>query len=130
MHPQTPAGSSAELRKAVTRARKRQLERYRGYDVLFNARLTHTMLQTFCPLGQEQTKLMKQAYETYPLNMRTYDKIIRLARTIADLEDEDVITTMHLAEALQYRELKSFYRQTTGNGICDLNSTREESGLR
>jgi magnesium chelatase family protein len=107
----TTAGSSASLRERVTCARERQLERYRGTEVLFNARLTHGMIQTFCPLGSEQSQLMKQAYETYPLNMRTYDKIIRLARTIADLEGEEQISTMHLAEALQYRELKSFYRQ-------------------
>jgi magnesium chelatase family protein len=107
----TRGGSSSELRKAVARARKRQVERYRGSDVLFNARLTHSMIQELCPLGKEQSLLMKQAYETYPLNMRTYDKIIRLARTIADIEDENTISTMHLAEALQYRELNSFYRQ-------------------
>ncbi len=106
------SGSSAALRERVTCARQRQLERYQGTDLLFNARLTHKMIHQFCPLGKEQSQLMKQAYETYPLNMRTYDKVIRLARTIADLEDEDQITTMHLAEALQYRELKSFYRQT------------------
>jgi magnesium chelatase family protein len=107
----TTEGSSASLRGRVACARERQLERYRGTNVVFNARLSHTMIRSFCPLGVEQSQLMKQAYETYPLNMRTYDKIIRLARTIADLEDEEQISTMHLAEALQYRELKSFYRQ-------------------
>jgi magnesium chelatase family protein len=107
----TSSGSSASLRERVTCARQRQLERYQGTDLLFNARLSHKMIRHFCPLGKEQSQLMKQAYETYPLNMRTYDKVIRLARTIADLEDEDNIMTMHLAEALQYRELKSFYRQ-------------------
>jgi magnesium chelatase family protein len=107
----TTTGSSASLRELVTVARARQLERYRGTDVLFNARLSHSMIRKFCPLGKEQSQLMKQAYETYPLNMRTYDKIIRLARTIADLEEKDQISTMHLAEALQYRELKSLYRQ-------------------
>jgi len=91
--------------------KKRKLERYMGIVVLFNFRLTNGMIYAFCPLGSEQSQLMKQAYETYPLNMRTYDKIIRLARTIADLEGEDWISTMHLAEALQYRELNSFYRQ-------------------
>jgi magnesium chelatase family protein len=123
----TTSGSSAALRERVACARERQLERYRGSDVLFNARLTHKMIQTFCPLGSEQNLLMKQAYETYPLNMRTYDKIIRLARTIADLEDEEQISTMHLAEALQYRELKSFYRQTDESICgCAVYSTDEE----
>ena len=117
IHQERSDGSSASLRAMVANARKLQLDRYRGTDVLFNARLTHNMIQKFCPLGKEETELMKQAYETYPLNMRTYDKIIRLARTIADLEGMDEITVMHLAEALQYRELKSFYRQAeTGMG--------------
>jgi magnesium chelatase family protein len=105
------SGSSDSLRASVAVARARQLARYRNKDVLFNARLPHGLLRQYYPLGQEQSMLMKQAYETYPLNMRTYDKIIRLARTIADLEDEETISTMHLAEALQYRELKSFYRE-------------------
>ncbi len=124
----TPSTSSAELRERVACARERQLKRYADSDVLFNARLTHKMIQTFCQLGPEQRQLMKQAYETYPLNMRTYDKIIRLARTIADLEDEDRISTMHLAEALQYRELKSFYRQLDSslNGILGDTSIGEE----
>lgn len=112
MNRETPDGSSVMLRERVSCARNRQLERYRGSSMLFNSQLTHSMIQKLCPLGSDQSKLMKQAYETYPLNMRTYDKIIRLARTIADLEDEDQISTMHLAEALQYRELKSFYRRT------------------
>jgi magnesium chelatase family protein len=111
MHQETKEGTSASLREQVSAARTRQLSRYQGTDVLFNARLTHSMIQKYCPLGSEQSQLMRGAYETYPLNMRTYDKIIRLARTIADLEEEEEISTMHLAEALQYRELKSFYRQ-------------------
>lgn len=112
---QSPSsGSSAELRERVVCARQRQLERYKGSDVLFNARLTHKMIRSFCHLGPEQSELMKRAYETYPLNMRTYDKIIRIARTIADLEQEEQISTMHLAEALQYRDLKSFYRNMDG----------------
>lgn len=112
IHRSSKEGNSQSLRERVSVARKRQLDRYRGTEVLFNARLTHSMLQRFCPLGSEQSDLMRKAYESYPLNMRTYDKIIRLARTIADLEDEDRISTMHLAEALQYRELMSFNRQT------------------
>jgi len=118
-------GSSASLRDRVACARERQLERYRGTDVLFNAQLTHSMIHNFCPLGLEQSQLMKQAYESYPLNMRTYDKIIRLARTIADLEEEENISTMHLAEALQYRELKSFYRQVEVSA-CGISTTLTE----
>jgi len=125
----TTAGSSASLRDKVTCARERQLERYQGTDVLFNARLTHGMIHTYCPLGSEQSQLMKQAYETYPLNMRTYDKIIRLARTIADLEGEENISTMHLAEALQYRELKSFYRQMDESVRASAASPDNEEGL-
>ena len=119
MQRKTKYGTSKELRERVAIARKLQLERYQGSEVLFNSRLTHSMIQEFCPLGSEQTQLMKQAYETYPLNMRTYDKIIRLGRTIADLENEDRISTMHLAEALQYRELTSFYRNIDENSCTN-----------
>lgn len=129
IHQERKGGSSAALRTQVASARSRQLDRYRGTDVLFNAGLTHSMIQKFCPLGPEQTHLMKQAYETYPLNMRTYDKIIRLARTIADLEGADHISTMHLAEALQYRELKSFYRQAE-DGMAATRPTGRDSEER
>ncbi len=100
----TQGASSEDLRQMVIGARKRQLNRYKGTDIFFNGQLTHAMGKTYCPLGADQSALMKQAYETFPLNMRTYDKILRMARTIADIEDCDEIETIHLAEAIQYRE--------------------------
>jgi len=96
--------SSSQLRQMVTGARERQLKRYSGQDIYFNGQLSHNMVVSHCILGKEQQALMRKAYETFPLNMRTYDKILRLARTIADLENQEDIATSHLAEALQYRE--------------------------
>lgn len=96
--------SSSRLRQMVIGARKRQLERYQGKGIYFNGQLSHKMVVSHCVFGKEQQSLMRQAYETFPLNMRTYDKILRLARTIADIENQDEIAISHLAEALQYRE--------------------------
>lgn len=94
-----PAESSADIRSRVCRARAKQLAR--GVDA--NTHLTAQQLRQFCPLDSAGEALMKTAYENLALSARSYDRILRVARTIADLDDSDTILPQHLAEAISFR---------------------------
>ncbi|MDR3242921.1 MAG: YifB family Mg chelatase-like AAA ATPase [Clostridiales Family XIII bacterium] len=91
--------SSAEIRKRVVSARNRQTKR-QGAP---NARLSTAQIKTYCRIDKEGDRLMRMAYDKLGLSARAYDKILRVARTIADLADSDQIRHEHLAEAIQYR---------------------------
>lgn len=94
-----PAESSADIRARVCRARAKQVAR--GVDA--NAHLDSRQLRAFCGLDAAGEALMKTAYENLALSARSYDRILRVARTIADLDDSDAILPQHLAEAIQFR---------------------------
>ena len=95
--------SSEEIRKRVIRARKRQSERYKNYPILTNSQLTPELIKIFCKLDENSEKLLKSAALKFNLSGRSYDRILKLARTIADIENSDNIESMHIAQALQYR---------------------------
>ena len=101
--------SSAEIRKRVYLARDRQKERYRGTGIRTNAMLDINDIKSYCRLGQKEQKLMEQAFSAMKLTARAYHKIIRTARTIADLEGEEQIKAVHLKEALGYRTVDRKY---------------------
>lgn len=101
--------SSAEIRKRVYMARDRQKERYRGTGIRTNAMLDINDIKSYCRLGQKEQKLMEQAFSAMKLTARAYHKIIRTARTIADLEGEEQIKAVHLKEALGYRTVDRKY---------------------
>ena len=101
----TPAESSAEVRSRVVRAREIQAERFKGVGIHTNTMMTSAMLQRFCPLSAESRKLLDMAMERLQLSARAYDRIIKVARTIADLEGEKDITPKHISEAISYRAL-------------------------
>ncbi len=94
-----PAEPSSAIRTRVNAARKRQVER--GVDC--NAHLSGALLRSSCQLDSAGEQLMKTAYDAMQLSARSYDRILRVARTIADLDGSDAIQTPHLAEAIQYR---------------------------
>ena len=98
--------SSKMIRMRVEQARKRQIERYRGNRILFNSELTGVQLAEYCELGGPEERMMRQAFETLSLTARTYHKVLKVARTIADLEGEEKIRIEHLQEALIYRNVK------------------------
>ena len=98
--------SSEAVRSRVEQARKRQIQRYRGKKLLFNAELTGVQLEEFCKLGRQEEQMMRQAFETLSLTARTYHKVLKVARTIADLDGEEQIGMEHLQEALIYRNVK------------------------
>jgi magnesium chelatase family protein len=99
------AESSTDIRKRVTRARNIQLERYKNLSITTNSELTNRSIQSFCQLNPDAELLLNQAVEKLNLSARSYYKIIKLARTIADLDGEDDIPTSAVAEALQYRQV-------------------------
>lgn len=100
---------SAIIRKRVCRARKIQKERYKNTKITTNAMLSGKDLKKYCPLGENEHALMEQAFAVMGLTARTYHRIIKTARTIADLEGEEKIRESHLKEALGYRIVDEKY---------------------
>ncbi len=98
-----PSESSAEIKKRVNKARARQQERFAGTDIASNADMNTKALNTYCVLTPECEELMRQAFDSMGLTARSYDRILRVARTIADLEGAEDIGAEHIAEAIQYR---------------------------
>lgn len=101
-----PSESSREIRSRVVEARKRQHDRYRDEENIHsNAQMQSRHLALHCRLGEAGAALLKQAMERLGLSARAYDRILKVARTIADLEGAEHIETNHVAEAIQYRSL-------------------------
>jgi magnesium chelatase family protein len=101
----TKGESSIEIREKVNKARSIQLDRYKDKKILFNSHLTPKDIQRYCYLGQKESAIMKKAFNSLRLSARAYHRILKLARTIADIEQCDTINVYHLSEAIQYRNL-------------------------
>ncbi|MDO5143576.1 MAG: YifB family Mg chelatase-like AAA ATPase [bacterium] len=104
-----PGEPSCEVRKRVTRARALQQARYAGEGVFCNAQLTTNLQKRYCQLGEEATRLLHMTVERMGMSMRAYSRVLKVARTIADLAGEEQIRAEHVAEAIQYRELDGKY---------------------
>ena len=104
-----PSESSAAVAERVSRARRLQLDRYAGTGKYCNAQLTNTDVSLYCTPSADAVRLLNAAVETLHLSMRAYQRILKVARTIADLACEDTINSVHVAEAIQYRELDQKY---------------------
>ena len=101
-----PGERSAVIRERVIRARALQAERFRGIEGLYtNAMMNSAMLRAFCPLDGAAEALLMRAMERLGLSARAYDRILKVARTIADLAGEERIAAPHVAEAINYRSL-------------------------
>ncbi len=101
--------SSRKMKECVDRARAIQLQRYRKEGIFSNAQLSSRQIDTYCKLTDSQKLMIKDAFRVLSLSARAYDRILRVARTIADLEGEGNIQDAHLAEAIQYRSLDRQY---------------------
>ena len=101
-----PAGtSSVQMRDEVTVARSVQKQRFARSRTLRNGQMSHRQIRTFCKLDTAGEQLLKTAMDALGLSARAHDKILRVARTIADLEQSEAIAPDHLSEAIGYRTL-------------------------
>ncbi|MEO5776001.1 MAG: YifB family Mg chelatase-like AAA ATPase [Flavobacterium sp.] len=98
--------SSIEIRKRVTSAREIQSARFAAFDnIHYNAQMSTKQIREFCPLDETSLQLLKTAMERLNLSARAFDRILKVSRTIADLENTAVVNSNHIAEAIQYRSL-------------------------
>lgn len=101
--------SSASIKKRVLKAQKIQQERYKDESLFFNAQLSAAQIEKYCVLGQAERNLLKTAFEKLNLSARAYHRILKVSRTIADLDGEENIGLQNLSEAIQYRSLDRKY---------------------
>ncbi len=105
-----PGESSAAIRERVEKARQLQRERYKGSGVFSNSQLTQELMEKYCRLDSEASQLLRDAFDTLGLSARAHNRILKVARTIADLAGAENIGLEHIAEAIQYRALdKKFF---------------------
>ncbi len=97
--------TSAVIRERVNKARKLQTDRYRGLGIYSNSELTPTLIRKYCELDRNTASLLKMAFERLGLSARAYDRILKVARTIADMDNSETIKSEHIAEAIQYRSM-------------------------
>ena len=103
---QRNAEKSDTIRQRVIKARKIQHERYKNINNIYsNAQVAPSLLRELCVLSPECTTLLKNAIEKLGLSARAYDRILKVSRTIADLDSREEIQPVHMAEAIQYRSL-------------------------
>lgn len=109
---QTPesAVTSDELRESVTRAVDIQRKRYEGLGIRYNSQLTPSLIKRFCALSEDDQQLMKDAFIKWKLSARSYHRILRVARTIADMDESENIERKHILEALSYRQSDRYFK--------------------
>ncbi len=100
-----PSEDSQTIRERITRARTLQRKRFAGQINFLNARMSDRQLKTYCALDEDSRKLIEMAVDKLGLSVRAYTRILKVARTIADLEETAAICPPHVAEAVQYRSL-------------------------
>ena len=101
--------NSKKIKNRVNKARKIQIERYKEYNIYSNAELTPKLIEKFCKLDNPSKIILEKAFKKLGLSPRAYGRILKVARTIADLEGKYQISQNHLAEAIQYRSLDRKY---------------------
>lgn len=102
--------TSKQIRERVNRARKIQQERYQKYGINSNSELTTRIIEKFCKLDKKSNELLQTAFKKMKLTVRAYEKILKVSRTIADLELKENIEFKHIAEAIQYRNLDKYIK--------------------
>ena len=100
---------SSEIKKRVNNARLIQLERFKNSDIYSNSRMGQKELLEFCKLDSDCQKMIETAFKVLNLSARAYNRILKVARTIADLDGEKDIKINHIQEAIQYRSLDKKY---------------------
>lgn len=101
--------TSGQIKERVNLARKRQQERYQSENIYTNSQLTPKLIEKYCRLNKESKKILELAFQKLGLSARAHGRILKVARTIADLEGKEEIETNHVVEAIQYRSLDKKY---------------------
>lgn len=101
--------TSKEIRERVNMARRIQIERYKGLNIYSNSELSPGLMQEFCKLDSQSKEILRKAFERLGLSGRAYGRILKVSRSIADLEGSKDIKLTHIAEAIQYRNLDRKY---------------------
>ena len=101
--------TSAQIRERVNKARKIQQERYKGTGITCNARLTPALLKKFCVMSEAASEYLKLSFERLGMSARAYDRILKVARTVADLEGSEIIEKTHIFTAISFRSLDRKY---------------------
>lgn len=101
--------TSAQIRQRVNKARRIQTQRYNGTDVSCNANLDASQFEKVCVTDSKANAILKASFERLGLTARAYDRILKVARTIADLDDSEIIRSEHITEAIQFRSLDRKY---------------------
>jgi magnesium chelatase family protein len=109
MREKRPGKSSVEIREEIAAARAIQTKRFDGTGILTNAEMLPRMIKKFCAIDDESEMLLGQAMKDIGLSARAHDRILKVSRTIADLEGKKNIESVHLMEAIQYRSLDRAY---------------------
>ncbi|MHB8063902.1 MAG: magnesium chelatase subunit ChlI family protein, partial [Ruminiclostridium sp.] len=97
--------TSAVISERVNKARNIQLDRYKGLGIYSNSELSPSLIREYCELDRFTSNLLRRAYEKLGLSARAHNRILKVARTIADMEGSQALKTEHVAEAIQYRSL-------------------------
>ncbi len=97
--------SSSVIKKRVVKAHKMQIERYENENIYFNSQLNAAQIEKYCKIGESESALLKSAFDKLNFSARAYHKLLKLARTIADLDNSENISRNHIFEALQLRNL-------------------------
>lgn len=101
--------TSLQIQKRVNKARQIQLERYKKYHIYSNSQIPSKLIEKYCKLDIMSKKILQKAYSNLGLSVRAHNKILKVARTIADLDNKENIEVKHIAEAIQYRSLDKKY---------------------
>lgn len=104
--------TSAEIKKRVDRARQIQNERYKDENITCNARLTPSQLKKYCILTEDAENILEAAFKKMGLSGRAYDRLLKVSRTLADLDESEYIESYHIAQAIQFRSLDRKYWTT------------------
>jgi magnesium chelatase family protein len=105
-----PVRNSEIMRQEVEAVRQIQLERYKNEEISYNSQLTPGLMKKYCVLDRATKKLLESAFHQLSLSARAHHKIVKMGRTIADMEGAEKIGIRHIAEAIQYRSLDKMYR--------------------
>ena len=97
------------IKKRVNKARQIQNDRFKNTNIKSNSGITSANLQKICQMTDDAHRLLKIAFDKIGLSARAYDRILKVSRTIADLENADKINSAHISEAIQYRSLDRKY---------------------